>query len=64
MDTENTPRISASRSSLFTETGGIPSILDWELLLWALEPLAGMERGDRLFGGGDEVLFIFADNLG
>ena len=38
MDAEDAPHISTSRSSFFTETGGVSGILDWELFLRAFKP--------------------------
>ena len=39
MDTKDTPHVTTSRPCLFTETGGVSGILDWELFLRTLKPL-------------------------
>lgn len=56
VDTEDTPGILSVGTGLTTVTGGESSVRDGEVLL--LEPLVGVESGNRLLRGGDKVLVV------
>lgn len=64
VDTEDTPGVATSSSGLLAEAGRVTGVLDGQLLLGLLEPFVGVEGGDGLLRGGDQVhVLVVASNL-
>lgn len=60
VDAEDAPHVAPGGAGFFAETGRVAGILDGKLGVGGFEPFVGVEGGDGLFGGGDEVFFVFA----
>lgn len=62
VDAKDAPHVAAGRAGFFSETGRVPGVVDRELRFRVFEPFVGVEGGDGLFRGSDEVLFVFVSD--